>query len=304
MAQVSPTYFFRTASASGNITFVAGGDYETGSTDSQQLGPQLSRAASDRSSSSGLAFGVMAGDVCYENAMPTCYRRWDFWLREWNANMRGADASVTPPRALLVPIVTAVGNHEAGGMFAQSAERMPFYARYLPQQVALQNANPGTGRPMYHAHWLGNHTLLLVLDSGVIAGNEVDNALSAQTVFVRAALAQAVAANVRNRIVTYHYSLYPSKQNPWEAAFVATLRAAWGPLFDEFNVTLAFENHYHLFKVTHQIRGDAVVGSPFDATRTGVTYLGDGNWGLVDNWANAKADAWYIKRATGDQVRL
>lgn len=66
----------------------------------------------------------------------------------------------------------------------------------------------------------------------------------------------------------------------------------------------AFENHYHLFKVTHQIRGDAVVGSPFDAARSGVTYLGDGNWGLVDNWANAKADAWYIKRATGDQVRL
>jgi hypothetical protein len=96
--------------------------------------------------------------------------------------------------------------------------------------------------------------------------------------------------------------LYPSKQNPWEAAFVSTIRSAWGPIFDAYNVTLAFEHHYHLFKITPQIRANRIVASALtNRTRVGVTYLGDGNWGIQDNFNNAKPDAWYIEHASPAQ---
>jgi hypothetical protein len=125
--------------------------------------------------------------------MPTCYRRWDGWVREWNANMRVTEIiSVTstflsaPTSAstsssstssfqnqtqinLMIPILAAIGNHEAGGMFGQRMALIPFYSRYLPQQHGLQSTDPAR-RPMYHAHWLGNHSVLLVLDSGVTEG--------------------------------------------------------------------------------------------------------------------------------------
>lgn len=135
-----------------------------------------------------------------------------------------------------------------------------------------------------------------------LAGNDVDNSLNEQTRFIHSNMQEAAKRCICNRFVAYHYSLYPSKQNPWEADFVTKIRAAWGPIFDTYNVTLAFEHHYHLFKVTPQIRGNRVVASSIsNRTRVGVTYLGDGNWGIQDNFNNVKPDAWYIERASPAQ---
>jgi hypothetical protein len=83
---------------------------------------------------------------------------------------------------------------------------------------------------------------------------------------------------------------------------VQKIRSAWGPLFDFYNVTLAFEHHYHLFKLTPQIRANRIVASSItNRTRLGVTYLGDGNWGIKDNFDNVRPDAWYIERASPAQ---
>jgi hypothetical protein len=48
----------------------------------------------------------------------------------------------------------------------------------------------------------------------------------------------------------------------------------WAPVFDEFALTVAFENHDHTFKRTHLLKDGAATGDD-----SGTLYLGDGCWG-------------------------
>jgi len=50
----------------------------------------------------------------------------------------------------------------------------------------------------------------------------------------------------------------------------------WNPLFDKYGLLGAFENHAHLFKVTHKLKGNM-------KHINGTLYLGDGAWGATLN---------------------
>jgi len=47
------------------------------------------------------------------------------------------------------------------------------------------------------------------------------------------------------------------------------------PIFDKYNVTIAFENHNHNLKRTHPLRNGEI-------SETGTIYLGEGSWGALD----------------------
>jgi hypothetical protein len=126
---------------------------------------------------------VIGGDLAYANGWLPCYRKWDTWLTQWETTM------VTPD-GRLIPLLTAIGNHEASSFFgANPLTQVPFYSRYLPHQLGLYDVNPLL-RPTVHAHPLGNNTVLLVLDSNHVA------APAAQAPWIAAQLA-ATAKCVR-----------------------------------------------------------------------------------------------------------
>jgi len=60
-----------------------------------------------------------------------------------------------------------------------------------------------------------------------------------------------------------------------ESDIIELTREHWMPLFDQFNLTIAFENHAHNYKRTKLMK----YGNPtYD--NTGTLYMGDGCWGV------------------------
>ncbi len=69
--------------------------------------------------------------------------------------------------------------------------------------------------------------------------------------------------------------------------------ANWTPLFEKYNVVLAFSGHDHNYERTHPIRGDQVV----DASQ-GITYVTAGGF-YSDGYSNGQ-DWWTVKSFHGD----
>jgi hypothetical protein len=61
------------------------------------------------------------------------------------------------------------------------------------------------------------------------------------------------------------------------------------PLFEKYQVPFAFEHHNHTYKRTHPIKEGKVDPS-------GVTYLGDGSWGVPPRQVNTPEKRWYLEK--------
>src|SRR5699024_11201494 len=73
-------------------------------------------------------FAMVGGDLAYANNMPGCYLRWDQWLYNWGKYM-------VTPSGFLLPMISAIGNHESGGV---EIVKNYFYTYYFPQSVATE----------------------------------------------------------------------------------------------------------------------------------------------------------------------
>lgn len=219
---------------------------------------------------------VIGGDVAYDNGMLTCWPTWDDWLDRWEA------ASKTASR--LVPVVLAVGNHDAGTE-AYAKTKPPFVQRdtlpflaFFPHQSF--NSAPGGIVPLgertaYHAHRVGN-VLVLALDSGYIhdSARDGEQMLAMETAVLEDRKSASPASVV---IASYHVPIYPSSMERWK-------NKEWekGPsgefvsFFDKHHVAIAFENHVHAFKRTVPLRAHR----PVEFGTPGTVYLGDGRAGL------------------------
>ena len=126
--QIKATTKFRSipcAAQSRVVSFVGGGDYRTGG-----IGKTLIDDALNRQPNASFIF--IAGDLAYANNMRTCYLRWDEFFDEVLQVARTRDN-----HKALLPLLTAVGNHEGGGylMATTSQERQlryAFYTAYFP----------------------------------------------------------------------------------------------------------------------------------------------------------------------------
>jgi len=74
------------------------------------------------------------------------------------------------------------------------------------------------------------------------------------------------------KFVAYHFPIYPSRR-PENHPFSKWGRDAWTPLFDKYNVKIAFEHNEHCFKRSKPLKGNKV-------DKTGTLYLGDGSFGV------------------------
>jgi acid phosphatase type 7 len=101
----------------------------------------------------------------------------------------------------------------------------------------------------WNVHRVGN-TTILALDSGINLYPDNPDQID----FMKRELSQPF---YYNKIALYHVPLYPSiyLNNPLASA----LRTAWLSIFDENQVTVAFENHDHAYKRSKLLKDGKVI---------------------------------------------
>jgi hypothetical protein len=235
---------FWTAPVDGDTKFISGGDLGLSSRTAK-----LVKAAA----ASNPLYMALGGDLAYANAMKSCYPRWDAFLSMYEENAVSSTGHT-------IPIVAAVGNHEAGG-FAQPLNHLPFYTRYFVQE-SLNGRQP-QDLPTYHVKYISRQ-VLISLDSNVIVSPEK------QVDWLKTTLSAAPANSFKTAI--YHAPAYPSVRafSDEESKIV---RDHFAPVFDSNALAVSFENHDHAYKRTHRLK--AGVADP-----TGTLYIGDGAMGV------------------------
>ena len=252
---------FRTPRADGSpIRFVTGGDIGTG---------LMPRMISARAAEQNPDFALLGGDISYASGRHKDYWRWPAWFADWEKTMRTPDGH-------LIPMVVAVGNHELNRRKRSGPpeERAPFYTLFFHQH------------PEGHSYFLrrfGPQLAVWVLDTNHLAG-----VAGAQTAWLERSLREH--RDARFRFALYHVSLYPSHR-PYGDGTPSAGRKHWVPLFDTFGLTAAFENHEHLLKRSHPLRGGELA-----ADGQGTLYIGDGCWGK-SHVRKPVGDRWYIAKA-------
>jgi hypothetical protein len=252
-------FAFRTmpADADTPVTFVVGGDVHRRSA----LDDRIFRAAASRDP----MFAVLGGDVAYDNGKARRVGRWYELLEVWQRCMVDADGR-------LVPVVAAIGNHEADGGYGQDPDAAPrFYDLF-----------PGLGREGRQVLDFGDYMSVVLLDSGHT--HRIDGE---QTAWLAEVL--AARSEVPHLFVVYHVPAYPCVRR-YSGGRGPLIREQWGPLFDRHGVDVAFEHHDHAYKRTHLIRNGVV-------DPDGVLYLGGGAWGAPPRRVHRVQDMWYLARA-------
>lgn len=258
---------FRTLPETGPIRFVAGGD--------QNVTPSAARLLKEAAELEP-QFVVMGGDIAYANGDPANYGRWDRWFKQWDANLTSEDGR-------MIPIVAAIGNHETNKTGSTDPRVLaPFFTRYFGAQADST----------YFTRVFAGHTAIVALDSGHVTPH-VD-----QVDWLRDTLAGY--EGLPNVIATYHVPLYPSHRDFQDPRSVNG-RTYWGPLFDQYGVDLALENHDHSFKRSRPLRAGEV-------DPEGTLYLGDGCFGVPPRSvemrpylerAESRAHFWLIEADAG-----
>lgn len=233
---------------------------------------------------------IVGGDLSYANGVSA---NWDDWLTH------------IQPLATRVPLMVALGNHEAlcadaqGDLSPCSREQQEFDEHFrMPSS---------TGPPHTYAFDWGP-ARFVALDTEVYHVDETQAAAPGdaqqQADFARAALA-ATPSDEPWRIAYYHRSLYSS--NTGDGGSDTTARAALLPVLEAGGVQLALSGHVHAYERTFQLHDDAIVGRGpgYDARTPGIVFVDSGGGGrsLYSDWA-AAPDWSAVRQATFEYTLL
>lgn len=192
-------------------------------------------------------FGIIGGDIAYVNGLLGGFATWDQWLRNWDELMVTSDGR-------MIPIVTAIGNHETNRYETDDLTlRSPWYTSLFGRQ----------SEQIYYTRQFGDNMVCYFLDSGHLHTHE------SQAAWLRQEMEKH--HDVPYSFAAYHVPLYPAHRE-FEGAGSAMGRQHWLPIFDEFELTVGLEHHDHVFKRTKPLRGNEVV-------EHGTVYVGDGCFG-------------------------
>ena len=257
----SPERKFRTLPGEdAPLRFVVGGDMGGYPPDEYPNTLPLLREAARRDPQ----FAVVGGDIAYASGDLRRVKRWDKWFERWSETMVTSDGCT-------IPVIAAMGNHEANDESIETAAiRAPFYVAFFGSEPPYS----------YFTVDLADYARLFVLDSGYLAPSS-----GAQSAWLAGEL--KAASGVPVKMAVYHVPMYPGygdfdgDHSTWE-------REAWLPLFDQYGLTVAFENHDHVFKRSHRLRSNQIDPS-------GTLYLGDGCFGVRPR-AMRGPDRWYLEK--------
>lgn len=256
-------YKFRTMPSSLHepIRFVEGGDMyhddieyaiETNKA-AAKFDPHFALAGGD------LAYAVSGKAVRTEQTMD----RWMTWLKAWKKHM-------VAPDGRLIPIIAVIGNHDVTGGFDQTPAQAEIFYRLFR----------GEGQTGYGVMDFGSYLSVFILDTGHT------NPVSAQVGWLNSALSSR--KDIPHKIAIYHVPAYPSVR-PYGNERSSSVRQYWVPLFEKYQVDLAFEHHDHTYKRTYPLLKGRI--SPY-----GVIYLGDGSWG-VEKPRNPQKRLYYLAKS-------
>jgi acid phosphatase type 7 len=219
---------------------------------------------------------VWGGDLAYGDGRQENLYRWEEWF---DANYK----TLIDEDRRVVPIIIAIGNHEVRGSFYSN---IPNYqptnevrlrlAPYFFQFFAFP------GQPGYNVLDFGSYLSLIALDT-----NHTNPIRGEQTEWLERVLADR--AHVPHVLPFYHIPAFPSHRE-YAGSHSRQIRQHWLPLFEKYGVELAFENHDHAYKRTHPIQYGKIDAS-------GVTYIGDGAWGVGVRKVHDVEATWYLARA-------
>lgn len=245
------------------VRFVAGGDMLHERETLDRMNRQAAALDPD--------FALLGGDLAYDNGVTAT--SWIDWLGSW---MKCAVA----PNRRLIPMVTAIGNHEVrGGYRGDPAKDSPYYSAFFMRPDGQS----------YYAADVGDYLSLIVLDTGHI--NKVPGP---QAEWLEAALAERDQQQFL--FVTYHYPAYgtvkaPAGKLPIDHPKSLQIREHWLPHLERHGVTAVFEQDHHTYKRSHRIRD----GERDD--ENGLLFLGDGAWGVATRSVPAPDKTWWLARA-------
>lgn len=213
-------------------------------------------------------FVIVGGDIAYSNGRRPVFNtknwevnRWRTFLREWKRQMVTSDGR-------LIPILPVVGNHDVKSKLDPLNHPLFFYEMFaLPRKgISYRNLDFGT------------YLSLLLLDTGhsyPIGGEQANwlkNTLGSRE-------------NFSYKFAAYHIGAYPSVY-PYTGAAPRQIRENWSPVFEQYQLTGAFEHHNHAYKRTHPIKQEKI-------DPNGVVYFGDGSWGTSPRKVK-NAKMWYL----------
>lgn len=225
-------------------------------------------------------FMIWGGDFAYADGKEENLGRWDEFFGVLMDTLITDDGRV-------VPVVMGIGNHEVEGHYYWGNDRTreayrdtdEFRSKLAPY---FYNMFVFPGQPGYNALDFGDYLSLIVLDTdhtGPVEGK--------QTQWLRERLAER--GSVTHVVPIYHVPAFPSVRD-YDGGTPSRIREHWVPLFEQHGVRVAFEHHDHAYKRTVPIRGGAM-------DETGITYIGDGAWGVGTREVHDPEQTWYLERA-------
>jgi hypothetical protein len=242
----SPIYRFRTmpAKATDTIHFVSGGD---AGINPHAIANNIEAARQDP------MFVLIGGDLGYDNGISAAISL--AFIRNYSKHAIGHGGR-------LIPLITAIGNHEVEGGYNQPRAKAPFF------YALFDGLYPETGHACLD---FGDYLSLVLLDT-----NHTTPVAGEQTAWLEKTL--HARKDHPNVFVVNHVPAYPSYRNPepekGKAGTGADQRKHWVPLFEKYRVPVVLEHHDHTFKRTKSLLGGL-------AHDNGVLYLGDGSWGRL-----------------------
>jgi len=241
------------------LSFVKGGDMYH----SSSLMIPITAAASARNPN----FAIIGGDWAYADGDTTKVNRWFRLFEVWQEYM-------SPPNGHIVPFVPAIGNHEVIGGYNKPPSQAPLYFTFfnLPEKRA------------YYSLDFGDYLSLIILDS-----NHTNSIDGLQKQWLRQEL--EVRSDIPHVFPVYHVPAFPSFR-VYTNHHSTMVREHWVPIFEEFGIQLAMENHDHTFKRTKPIKNLSV-------DPDGIVYIGDGAWGVNTRMDEDAPNRWYLEKVSG-----
>ncbi|MBA3722531.1 MAG: metallophosphoesterase family protein [Parachlamydiaceae bacterium] len=241
-------YKFRTMAADLDkpICFVVGGDMYHDDDGTKSMCHTCLQA-----SKMDPCFALLGGDIAYAVAnsrSPEIIERWVEWVQAWNRTMISPDGK-------LIPVISAIGNHDILGHFDQTPSEAKVFSTLFPMP----------GAQVYNVLDFNKHISFIILDSG--HANQIEGS---QTKWLKTTLQNR--KDVTHKFAIYHVPAYPSFRS-FDNRHSSAIRRNWVPIFEKEGVKMAFEHHDHAYKRTHPLWNNKV-------NPNGVVYMGDGAWSV------------------------
>jgi hypothetical protein len=215
-------------------------------------------------------FVVIGGDLAYTIGGKDLLKGPKWALTRWQTFLRDLQRSLGQD-GKLIPMLFLVGNHDVNKPKNRTEKPELFYEIFT---------FPEMGKA-YRDLDFGDYLSVVMLDTGHTWPIEGD-----QTAWLEKTLQVKQSPYL---LMIYHVAAYPSYY-PFSGNTEELIRKNWVPLFEKYQVPFAFEHHNHTYKRTHPIKKGKV-------NPDGVTYLGDGSWGVPPRQVKSPQQAWYLAKS-------